>query len=47
MKFSEKDIIGALSTVQDPDLHKDLVTLNMVHDVSVKPEKVSFTVMLT
>lgn len=47
MKFSEKDIIGALSTVQDPDLHKDLVTLNMIREVKVSPEAVSFTVMLT
>jgi ATP-binding protein involved in chromosome partitioning len=47
MKFSEKDIIAALSTVQDPDLHKDLVTLNMITDVQVGSDKVSFTVMLT
>ncbi|HCM76187.1 MAG TPA: MRP family ATP-binding protein [Cytophagales bacterium] len=47
MKYSEKDIIAALSTVQDPDLHKDLITLNMVQGISVSPEKVAFTVMLT
>ncbi len=47
MTFSEKDIIKALSTVQDPDLHKDLVTLNMIRDIEVSPEKVRFTVMLT
>lgn len=47
MNFSEKDIIAALSTVQDPDLHKDLVTLNMVRDVEVQSDKVAFTVMLT
>jgi len=47
MKYSDKDIIKALSTVQDPDLHKDLVTLNMVKEVAVNEEGVSFTVMLT
>jgi ATP-binding protein involved in chromosome partitioning len=47
MKFSEKDIIAALSTVQDPDLHKDLVTLNMITDVKIGADKVSFTVVLT
>ncbi|GAB1444786.1 MAG: Mrp/NBP35 family ATP-binding protein [Cyclobacteriaceae bacterium] len=47
MKFSEKDIIVALSTVQDPDLHNDLVTLNMIKDVKIDPDKVSFTVVLT
>lgn len=47
MKFTEKDIITALSTVQDPDLHKDLVTLNMVKEVKAEPDRVSFTVMLT
>lgn len=47
MKFSEKDIMAALSTVQDPDLHNDLVSLNMVKDVKAGPERVSFTVVLT
>ncbi|MBX2910633.1 MAG: Mrp/NBP35 family ATP-binding protein [Cyclobacteriaceae bacterium] len=47
MKFSEKDIMAALSTVQDPDLHNDLVSLSMVRDVKAGPERVSFTVVLT
>ena len=47
MKFSKDDIIKALSTVQDPDLHKDLVTLDMIKDLEVAEGKVSFTVMLT
>ncbi|HNP94756.1 MAG TPA: Mrp/NBP35 family ATP-binding protein [Cyclobacteriaceae bacterium] len=47
MKFTEKDILSALSTVNDPDLHKDLVTLNMIRDITVSEQKVSFTVMLT
>lgn len=47
MKFTEKDILSALSTVNDPDLHKNLVTLNMIRDITVSEQKVSFTVMLT
>ncbi len=47
MSFTSDDIIGALRTVNDPDLKKDLVTLNMVRDVAVSPTKVAFTVVLT
>jgi ATP-binding protein involved in chromosome partitioning len=47
MSFSQSDIIKALSTVDDPDLKRDLVTLNMVKDVKTEPSKVSFTVVLT
>ena len=37
----------ALSTVQEPDLKKDLVTLNMVRDVEIDGDNISFTVVLT
>ncbi len=37
----------ALSNVIEPDLGKDLVTLNMVKDIAVDGRKVSFTVVLT
>lgn len=47
MGFTEKDIRKALSTVDDPDLKKDIVTLNMVRDIVVKEDAVSFTVVLT
>jgi len=47
MSFTQADILKALSTVEDPDLKKDLVTLGMIKDVTVSPEKVSFTVVLT
>ncbi|HEY9487991.1 MAG TPA: P-loop NTPase, partial [Chryseosolibacter sp.] len=47
MSFSQSDVIKALSTVQDPDLKRDLVTLNMIKDIKVEPQKVSFTVVLT
>jgi ATP-binding protein involved in chromosome partitioning len=47
MSISKDDILKALSTVQDPDLRKDLVTLNMVKDVAVSDKEISFTVVLT
>lgn len=47
MSFSQTDILKALSTVEDPDLKRDLVSLNMIKDVKVEPSKVSFTVVLT
>ncbi len=44
---TKSDILKALSTVQDPDLKKDLVTLNMIKDVEVTENAVNFTVELT
>ncbi len=47
MSITNSAILQALSTVNDPDLKKDLVSLNMIKDVVVSDEKVSFTVVLT
>ncbi len=47
MSFSRNDIIKALSTVEDPDLKRDLISLNMVKDVVADAGQVSFTVVLT
>jgi ATP-binding protein involved in chromosome partitioning len=44
---SKEAVIAALSKVQEPELHQDLVTLNMIRDLTVEGGKVSFTVMLT
>src|SRR5688572_21445017 len=41
------DVLKALSNVQEPDLGKDLVTLNMVRDVKIDGNNVSFTIVLT
>ena len=41
------DIMKALSTVQDPDLKKDLVTLGMIENLEVAGKRISFTVVLT
>jgi ATP-binding protein involved in chromosome partitioning len=45
--MTETDILKALSTVEEPDLKKDLVTLNMVKDIVIKGNDVSFTIVLT
>ncbi len=45
--MTQDDILKALSNVQEPDLGKDLVTLNMVKDIVIKGNDVSFTVVLT
>jgi ATP-binding protein involved in chromosome partitioning len=42
-----ESVLDALRYVEDPDLHKDLVTLNMVKDIAVDGKNVSFTVVLT
>lgn len=44
---SEEAVMAALSKVNDPELHKDLVTLQMIHDLKIEGGQVSFTVMLT
>ncbi|MDQ6609124.1 MAG: Mrp/NBP35 family ATP-binding protein [Bacteroidota bacterium] len=45
--MTEEDVLKALSNVQEPDLGKDLVTLNMVKDIVIHEKNVSFTVVLT
>ncbi len=41
------DILKALSNVQEPDLGKDLVTLNMIKDIAIDGNEVAFTIILT
>jgi ATP-binding protein involved in chromosome partitioning len=41
------EILKALSNVQEPDLGKDLVTLNMIEDIVIDGNQVSFTIVLT
>ncbi len=45
--MTPEDILKALSNVQEPDLGKDIVTLNMVKDIAIDGNKVAFTVVLT
>ncbi|GAB3513566.1 Mrp/NBP35 family ATP-binding protein [Emticicia fontis] len=45
--ITKEKILQALSTVEEPDLKKDLVTLNMIRDIVVGVNQVTFTVVLT
>lgn len=45
--ITKEQVLGALSTVMDPELNKDLVTLNMIKDVKVEDSRVNFTIELT
>src|SRR3978361_1409562 len=45
--MTQEQILNALRSVQEPDLGKDLVTLNMVKDIVINGIQVSFTVVLT
>lgn len=45
--MTEEQILKALSTVQEPDLGKDLVALNMIKNIIIEATNVSFTLVLT
>lgn len=47
MQITKEKVLEALSYVQEPDLKKDLVTLNMIKDIEIEGQHVSFTVILT
>lgn len=45
--ITQEQVYNALRHVEDPDLKKDLVTLNMIEDLRIDGNKVSFSVVLT
>src|SRR5687768_11471900 len=45
--LNREQVLAALRAVKDPDLHKDIVTLGMVKDLSVEGSAVKLTVELT
>ena len=45
--ITREDVIRQLRTVNDPELHKDLVTLNMVKDVAINDGLVTIHIELT
>ena len=47
MPVTESDVLQALRQVEDPDLHRDIVTLGFVKDVQIEGSRVSFKVELT
>ena len=47
MSDKQAQIMSALSTVIEPELHRDIVSLNMVRDLSVEGNVAKFTIVLT
>jgi len=45
--ITKEAVMAALSKVQEPELHKDLISLNMIHDLEIEGNQVRFTVVLT
>lgn len=46
-QITEEAVKKALSTVIEPELHKDLITLNFVRNIEIDDNNISFTIMLT
>lgn len=45
--ISREAVMAALSTVIEPELHRDLVSLNMIRNLEINGSDVTFTIMLT
>jgi ATP-binding protein involved in chromosome partitioning len=45
--ITKQNVLAALGKVQDPELHKDLVSLNMIRDLEIVDNHVSFVIVLT
>ncbi|MEN6299539.1 MAG: Mrp/NBP35 family ATP-binding protein [Anaerolineaceae bacterium] len=45
--ITQKDVLSVLSKVQEPELKKDLVSLNMIRDIKISDGNVSFSIVLT
>jgi len=44
---SKEQVLAALGTVEDPDLHRDLVSLGMIEEIAIEGGRVAFTLVLT
>jgi len=47
MAVNEEQVLKALRAIQDPDLHKDIVTLGFVKNIIIQDSHVSFDIVLT
>ena len=47
MAVTQEQVLDALRTVEDPDLHRDIVSLGFIKDVRIEGETVDFTIELT
>jgi ATP-binding protein involved in chromosome partitioning len=46
-QITEELVLDALRRIEDPDLHKDIVTLGFVRDLAIDGGRVSFRIVLT
>lgn len=46
-QISAESVLDALRGIQDPDLHKDIVTLGFIRDLQISGGEVSFRIVLT
>ena len=46
-ELNEANVLAALRAVKDPDLHRDIVSLNFVKELKISGRGVSFTIELT
>ena len=47
MAVDQSSVLGALAVVRDPDLNRDIVSLNFIKDLKIDGGRVSFTIELT
>ncbi|MBI3597035.1 MAG: DUF59 domain-containing protein, partial [Nitrospirae bacterium] len=47
MPVTEKEVLAALSKIQDPDLHKDIVALGFVQNIKIQDSQIGFDIVLT
>lgn len=46
-QITEQSVLAALGQINDPDLHKDIVTLGFIRDLKIDGSEVSFRIVLT
>ena len=47
MSVTEQDVLRALSAIEDPDLHRDIVSLGFVQKPAIEDGRVSVRIVLT
>ena len=47
MSLTQETILNSLKAIQDPDLHKDIVTLGFIKDIKINGGAVDFSIELT
>ena len=45
--LTEQSVLGALATIHDPDLHRDIVSLGFIKGLKIDGSKVAFSIELT